>query len=215
MAAKVVSGVTAIGYDLSAVEREQKQRVLEENLRLLRLLLEAAEHSDYIGESISQLQHALQCGKFAMDSGADEEVILGAFLHDVGHYCTPNKKKMGDCGVAEHEKVGSEFLGALGFSKRVRRLVEGHVLAKRYLTWKNPSYYDKLSPASKTTLQYQGGPMSDEEARQFEKDPLFHEILKLRTWDEKAKMLNWKGPGLELYLPMARRHLETQLMTSS
>ena len=48
-------------------------------------------------------------------------------------------------------------------------LVEGHVLAKRYLCFKDPEYYSKLSPASKTTLEFQGGFMAAEEAKMFER----------------------------------------------
>lgn len=207
--AQVVSSTLSgvIGYDLRTVDRENKLRAIEENLELLRLLLEEADRADYIGEQISQLQHGLQCGKFATDSGAEEEVILASLFHDIGHFCTPGKLLMGNVGVAEHEKVGAEFLLALGFSPRIARLVEGHVQAKRYLTWKNESYLAKLSPASKLTLAYQGGPMTEEEARQFEKNPDFHDILKMRTWDEKAKIPNWVVPGLNQYLQVARRHL--------
>jgi len=49
--------------------------------------------------------------------------------------------------------------------------------------------------------------MTDSEASAFEKTAYFHDILKMRTWDEKAKIPNWKVPGLEFYLPIARRHL--------
>ena len=37
--------------------------------------------SDYVGEAVSQLEHATQCAKCAADAGADEEVVLGALLH--------------------------------------------------------------------------------------------------------------------------------------
>ena len=35
-------------------------------------------------------------------------------------------------------------------------MVEGHVLAKRYLCFKDPEYYNGLSPSSKATLVFQG-----------------------------------------------------------
>jgi putative nucleotidyltransferase with HDIG domain len=110
---------------------------------------------DYIGEPISQLQHALQCATFARDSGADDEVIIGALLHDIGHICDLDAQKMGNVGVEKHETLGGNYLRNLGFSSRVVRLVEGHVLAKRYLTYKNPTYYQRLSEASRETLRYQ------------------------------------------------------------
>ena len=40
---------------------------------------------NYIGEKVSQLQHAQQAAAFAINEGFDEFVVLGAFLHDIGH----------------------------------------------------------------------------------------------------------------------------------
>ena len=41
--------------------------------------------SDYIGEEVTQLQHALQCAHLAsLEYPEDNEIIVGAFLH-VGH----------------------------------------------------------------------------------------------------------------------------------
>jgi predicted HD phosphohydrolase len=39
--------------------------------------------SDYVGEKVSQLEHMLQCAKFANDSGADDDVVIGALLHGI------------------------------------------------------------------------------------------------------------------------------------
>lgn len=41
--------------------------------------------SDYIGENITQSQHAIQCGLFAKNTGADDILVFAAFLHDIGH----------------------------------------------------------------------------------------------------------------------------------
>ena len=43
---------------------------------------------NYIGEEVSQLQHAQQAAACAMKEGFDDFVILGAFLHDIGCYRT-------------------------------------------------------------------------------------------------------------------------------
>ena len=42
-------------------------------------------HENYIGEEVSQLQHAQQCAQEALKSGQADHAVLGAFLHDVGH----------------------------------------------------------------------------------------------------------------------------------
>jgi hypothetical protein len=46
--------------------------------------------------------------------------------------------------------------------------------------------------------------MNDEEAHEFEKDPLFREVLLMRNWDEEAKVENptFEVPKLESYVPM-------------
>jgi len=41
---------------------------------------------DYIGENVSQLQHSLQAATLAQKAGADNEIVLGALLHDVGRF---------------------------------------------------------------------------------------------------------------------------------
>jgi predicted HD phosphohydrolase len=70
------------------------------------------------------------------------------------------------------------------------RLVEYHVQAKRYLTLKEPGYYERLSLASRRTLEYQGGVMTAEEAEAFERDPLCAVSLRMRQWDELAKEMH-------------------------
>ena len=83
--------------------------------------------------------------------------------------------------------MGANYLRRAGFSERLAKLVEYHVQAKRYLTLRQPGYYDLLSEASIRTLGYQGGVMSEAEADAFEQDPLCQLSLRMRVWDEQAK----------------------------
>ena len=83
--------------------------------------------------------------------------------------------------------------------------------AKRYLTFKDPEYYDQLSLASKETLKYQGGKMDAEEAAVFEADPLHKIIIALRLIDEQAKDVNKLLPDLEKYRQFMQTHLQQQL----
>jgi 2-amino-1-hydroxyethylphosphonate dioxygenase (glycine-forming) len=171
-------------------------------------LLQSAEHADYIGEPVSQLQHALQCAQLAVNAHADDETVLAALLHDVGHICAPeDAHTMGAYGIDRHEQVGASFVAERGFGPKVAALIRGHVEAKRYLTYKNPDYYNKLSDASKQTLAMQGGPMSDDQGRAFEADPLFEQKLQMRLWDEQAKREKWIGLGLAYYQDLMVRHL--------
>ena len=152
-------------------------------------LYERFGDSDYIGEPVSQIEHMSQAAELAMAEGFDDEVVLAAFFHDIGHICAESAETMGGFGVVSHERLGADYLRRAGFSERMARLVEYHVQAKRYLTLKEPGYYDRLSEASRGTLEYQGGVMTAEEAEAFEQDPLCAVSLRMRQWDELALSL--------------------------
>jgi phosphonate degradation associated HDIG domain protein len=144
---------------------------------------------DYIGEPVSQLEHMLQAGELARLSAADEEEIMAAFFHDIGHLLEAEgvTVSMDRFGVASHERIGADYIRSKGFSEKMAVLVGSHVEAKRYLTFRRPGYYEKLSPASRHTLELQGGKMSEQEAAEFEKDSLFECKVRMRLWDDAAK----------------------------
>ena len=177
------------------------EQVLDEVFGLYRQFGSA----DYIGEPVSQLEHMSQAAQRAMAEGCDDEVVLAAFFHDIGHICPRPEsagESMGGYGVVSHERLGADYLRRLGFSERLARLVEYHVEAKRYLTFSQPDYYARLSEASRRTLAYQGGAMTPDEARAFEQDPLYAISLRLRHWDEQAKQA--QVPVLDLQLLKAK-----------
>ncbi|MFM9838646.1 MAG: phosphonate degradation HD-domain oxygenase [Cyclobacteriaceae bacterium] len=162
-------------------------------------LYEKYGNEEYIGEPVSQIEHMSQSALLAMDGGYDDEVILAAFFHDIGHICVSRNKEndMGGFGTKSHEKIGADFLREKGFSEKIAQLVENHVQAKRYLTFKYPEYFQNLSEASKKTLEFQGGVMTSEEAMAFEQNPLFDLSIKMRQWDEQAKEINVPLVSLE------------------
>ena len=165
--------------------------------------------ADYIGEPVSQIEHMSQAAQLAMAEGFDEEVVLAAFFHDIGHLCGQGGANMGGYGVVSHERLGADYLRRAGFSERLARLVEYHVQAKRYLTFSQPDYFARLSEASRRTLAYQGGVMSAEEARTFEQDPLYAVSLRMRHWDEQAKQMQVPVLDLEVLKAKARQVLMT------
>ena len=156
--------------------------------------------ADYIGEPVSQIEHMSQSAQLALECGYDDEVVLAAFFHDIGHICVQaaDKESMAGFGVKSHEKIGADYLRTKGFPERVAKLVENHVQAKRYLTYKYPAYLENLSEASKKTLEFQGGVMSEHEAEAFESDSLFDLGILLRKWDEEAKIKDVPLIGMEL-----------------
>jgi phosphonate degradation associated HDIG domain protein len=181
--------------------------------------------AEYAGEKISQLEHMVQSAQLAEEQGYDEEVILASFLHDIGHICmsaSESKDIVSDegknisfhgsmerYGILDHEEIGAGFLAQRGFSRKIVRLVESHVEAKRWLVLKEPGYYEQLSEASKKTLEYQGGPMEKDEAEAFEHYPLFDLIINMRKWDEQAKVEHKALPALDHYRRMVIHHLES------
>ncbi len=174
----------------------------------LRGLFLRADDTDYIGEAVSQLSHALQAAELARAAGASEAEVLAALLHDVGHLCAPaDAPDMGGHGVARHEDVGADYLAGLGFSRDVTERVRGHVAAKRYLVATRPEYAERLSRASRVTLRHQGGPMGDAERRAFEASPLRDSWLRIRSWDEAAKVAGHRAPGFDAYVPLLEAHL--------
>lgn len=164
---------------------------------------------DYIGEPVSQIEHMCQCAQLAEKGKYDDEVILAAFFHDIGHLCEHIMPvgHMDGYGIVDHEKIGADYLREKGFSEKIASLVESHVAAKRYLTYKYPEYYEKLSGASIKTLEFQGGKMNETEARQFENDEWFNLYIALRRWDELAKAEHVPLPDLTKYRQMIIDHL--------
>lgn len=179
-------------------------------------LYEKYGDSNYSGEAVSQYEHAFQAADLAIIDGFDNEVIIAAFLHDIAHLFSELNEdelydiigvkqvnSMGDYGVTGHEGLAAKYLSNCGFSEKVTYLIQNHVNAKRYLVFKNPGYYNGLSIASKETLEYQGGRMSEAEANRFDQHPLFELSIKLREYDEKAKVENLLKPEIEKYKSIA------------
>ncbi|WP_460673409.1 phosphonate degradation HD-domain oxygenase [Larkinella ripae] len=182
----------------------------EETISELTALFEKHGSDDYYGEPVSQLEHMLQSAMLAERAGADDETVIAAFLHDIGHLLPSDlaEDHMDDYGRVDHEKLGADWLRKRGFSEKVAQLIEHHVNAKRYLTYKHPAYFNKLSEASLKTLEFQGGPMTEAEAQAFEQNPYFRGILQVRGWDELAKETDLEMPPVGQYLEICKRYLE-------
>jgi phosphonate degradation associated HDIG domain protein len=173
-------------------------------------LYEKFGDADYIGEPVSQLEHMSQAAALAEAEGYDDEVVLAAFFHDIGHLCADAEEagSMDGMGNVDHERLGADYLLERGFSERVANLVQGHVIAKRYLTYKYPEYYNRLSDASKATLEFQGGVMTTEEAAEFELNQDAELIIRLRYWDDMAKEIHVPVNNVDHLKAIALAHLQ-------
>jgi [1-hydroxy-2-(trimethylamino)ethyl]phosphonate dioxygenase len=165
----------------------------------------------YYGEAVSQTEHALQAAELAAQEGAPDHLVVAALLHDVGHLLDGQDEDLADRGLdGRHEEAGYTWLAA-HFGPDVTEPVRLHVAAKRYLCAVDPAYLAGLSSASRLSLSLQGGPMDAEECADFESNPLYHDAVRLRQWDDTAKIPGLKAPGLAYY----RRRLEAAVRVDS
>ena len=153
----------------------------------------------YHGEAVSQEEHALQSADLAVREGAPDSLVVAALLHDVGHLLDGQDEDLAQRGLdGHHEEAGCAWL-ARHFGPEVTEPIRLHVAAKRYLCAVEPSYRDGLSPASELSLQVQGGPMGAEEVAAFEANPHFQDAVRLRHWDDAAKVPGLAVPGPSHY----------------
>ena len=165
-------------------------------LEILHLFRERG-NSLYGGEAVTQLEHALQAAFFAERENATPELISAALLHDVGHLLHSLPDTAPDEGIDDrHESLAAGWLSGR-FAPAVAAPVAMHVAAKRYLCAVNPDYLGQLSGPSIQSLQLQGGPMTADEIAQFESRPHFQDAVRLRQWDDAAKVVGMSTPDLE------------------
>lgn len=161
----------------------------------------------YFGEQVSQLEHALQAATLAEQSGASDELVTAALLHDVGHLLQDGPEDLAIYGVDTwHEAIGADWL-EVHFGQDIAMPVRLHVDAKRYLCSREPGYRISLSPASRLTLELQGGAMSEAEAAAFEMNPYRDAALMIRRWDDGAKREGVVTPDLVHFRPYMERVL--------
>jgi len=165
------------------------------------------EHGNgaYFGEAVTETEHALQAANLAVRSGADDEMVAAALLHDVGHLLHGLGENVAEQGIdARHEDGGALWLRPY-FGPGVTMPVQMHVAAKRYLCAVDPTYFDGLSDASRLSLKLQGGPMTTEEVTDFERNPHVRAAVAVRRWDDGSKVPGLEVPGLDVYRPVLEK----------
>ena len=176
----------------------------EDRLSYIFRLFQERGASEYHGEAVSQQEHALQAALLAEQAGASPALISAALLHDFGHLLYEGDEDAAEHGINDqHELFGAAWLEMI-FVPAVTEPIAMHVQAKRYLCVAEAGYFEKLSAASVTSLQLQGGPMSPAEREQFEQHPHYRDAVALRHWDETAKIVGLPTPGLDHF----RRYTE-------
>ncbi len=160
---------------------------------------------EYLGEPVTMAEHMLQGATFAEQQGAREEIIVATLLHDIGHFTSEfGTFRMDDTQDRHHEEAGAQVLEQF-FPSIVTDCVRYHVAAKRYLCATRPEYLALLSDASVHSLNLQGGPMSDAEAAEFERNPNLKDIIAVRYLDDAGKEPDMETPGFGHFAPMVQR----------
>lgn len=166
---------------------------------------------EYLGEPVNMGQHMLQGATLAEQSGQPEEIIVGALLHDIGHFTSEfGTFTMDDTHDRHHEDAGAEVLERF-FPSVITDCVRYHVAAKRYLCATRPAYLRKLSQASVHSLNLQGGPMTAEEISAFEKIPNLDQIIAVRYLDDAGKHPDMQTPDFWHFAPMVQRMVDRHL----
>ena len=162
-------------------------------------LFEARGNSLYGGEPVTQLEHALQAAQLAVDENAAPPLVVAALLHDIGHLLHDLPDDAPDQGIDDHhENSGYRYLQS-AFPASVTEPVRMHVDAKRYLCAIDAQYQAELSPASVQSLELQGGPFSKDEADRFLGQPFADDAVRLRRWDDEAKVPELPTRNLDSY----------------
>lgn len=154
----------------------------------------------YLGEAVTQLEHAEQCAALARAEGAPDALVVAAFLHDIGHLLFADHAGGTD---DRHEASGAVLVSRI-LGDAVAGPIRLHVAAKRHLCGTDPGYAEKLSPTSVASLAAQGGAFDIGEQARFLQEPYAGAALALRRWDDLGKTPGAPGLSLEVVRNIAR-----------
>lgn len=121
-------------------------------------------------------EHGLQTATLALQDGADEETIVCALLHDLGHYVAP----------MNHGRFIAELLQPF-VSEENYWVLQHHTVFQAYY------YLHHIGKDRNARDQYKDSPHYDS-ARRF-----------VERWDQKAFDPDFKAEPLETFAPMVRR----------
>jgi phosphonate degradation associated HDIG domain protein len=171
-------------------------------------LLTLKAEGQYGLAAINQRQHALQAALLAERMGLPAAEIAAALLHDIGHMVHDLGQDPAAEGVDDlHEARGEDYLRRW-FGPEVTEPVRLHVAAKRFLCATEADYFAKLSPDSVRSLSLQGGPMTAAEVAEFHANPACDAAVRLRRFDEQAKVKGLSTPPVAHFMRYVAQVIE-------
>ena len=159
----------------------------------------------YAGEPVTQTEHALQTAWQAQQNGAKRASdYRGPACTTWATCCTIWAKT----APTRESTIGMKRSGPSGWpailvptsSNRFVCMSRPSAIAARSTRRITP----RLSDASRLSLKLQGGPFTETQARHFEQHPYFQDAVRLRLWDEAAKIPNLETPPLQQFLEGVR-----------
>ena len=170
--------------------------------------------TEYMGEAVTMSQHMEQTAACAVADNAPDTLVIAALLHDIGHFIGAHPIDALENGIDnDHESVGADYLQT-HFPDSISEPVRLHVAAKRYICATRSEYVRYLSDASIHSLALQGGPMSEREVAEFEREPNLEAILQVRYLDDSGKREHMSTPSVAHFLPRVRALAEAHLRTA-
>jgi phosphonate degradation associated HDIG domain protein len=159
----------------------------------LQLLIEQGARQ-YGYEPVTQLEHALQCAMLAEQAGEPAALVIAALFHDIGHLVDESDVTRLERGLDDRHEMRAVAALRRCFTGDVCGPVALHVAAKRFLCATEPGYLEQLSSASRQSLAVQGGVMNAAEAARFRRTRYAQAAIRLRGYDDCAKMVDCSTP---------------------
>ena len=169
-------------------------------------IFEKRGDEEYLGEPVTMGQHMLQGATMAEQSREPDEIIIGTLLHDIGHFTSEfGTFSMEDTEDRYHEDAGAAVLE--NFSQRLLLIVVDITLRLNAICVLRIQNISKLSIASIHSLNLQGGPMSEAEIKDFEKNPNLKKYLKFDYMMMLVKFQTWLPHHFGILLLWSKRWL--------
>lgn len=176
----------------------------QDEVAALAAIIDGKGHHRYGLSELNQRAHALQAALLAEKAGCASALVAACLLHDIGHMVHELGRDPAASGIDDcHEALGADYLAPL-FDAAVTEPIRLHVAAKRFLCATEADYFAKLSPDSIRSLALQGGPMAGSEVTAFRALPHAEAAVRLRRFDEAAKVKDLATPPVEHFLPHLR-----------
>ena len=191
---------------IQSLENKLNSASIIERTNILCEIIDQRGSCSFYDEEITQLQHALQCATLAKENNESDKFITASLFHDLGHMLTGEDVNSHDFlnNDKYHENVAASFLSKY-FPEEVTYPIKMHVIAKRYLCSVQSDYYDGLSDGSKRSFKLQGGYLNKDAIRKLESHKYFEDAVRLRNYDDKAKIKGKKTEAISFFHPFIKK----------